>query len=407
MRSIQFIFLILVEVVFRTFIDCDLIQPTSCPSGWREYENKCYHFNRITATFNETISYCELFNSKPVSIHSKEEHDFVSNLIFDKFNEAETWLGAIYLAYGSYDYKWVDESKFNYTNWNLHQPDCSSSDCCSIELDKYGWNAIPCSFYRQKLCQITLVSNSTTVKSTGKGNVTTADEERLELYSELQYIQRGIRNLTTWSNRHYAKTMDLSVSIEDNFIDVINKLNGLVQRVATEARDERIMFSNVSNFIQSQLIKSTEISANIQALANSCKAKVVKSPPKKVFTVTDDQVIRLIRNMTIRRDELDVIQSSSQADILGQLTFLINMVRETKKSLNEVLFTKKASGTRLVQKDHHDTSSALLYILIMFELCLSVLLILGFGMIYIKLTQLTTDLKVKSNNLEMDLKPQS
>lgn len=66
-----------------------------CPSGWHRFGSKCYHFNRSPATFHDTIKYCSSFpyNSKMVILHSREEEEFISRLIFVKFKDSSAWLG--------------------------------------------------------------------------------------------------------------------------------------------------------------------------------------------------------------------------------------------------------------------------------------------------------------------------
>lgn len=110
-----------------------------CPSGWHRFKFKCYHFNRVPATFHDTIKYCNTFpyNSKMAILHTKEEEEFLSRLIFIKFKDSSPWLGGTQVAPGSPDYKWIDGSPFDYHNWQEpDEPDCGSS-CCGIQLDYF------------------------------------------------------------------------------------------------------------------------------------------------------------------------------------------------------------------------------------------------------------------------------
>lgn len=70
-------------------------------------------------------------------VHSKEEEEFLSRLIFIKFKDSSPWLGGTQVAPGSPDYKWIDGSPFDYHNWQEpDEPDCGSS-CCGIQLDYF------------------------------------------------------------------------------------------------------------------------------------------------------------------------------------------------------------------------------------------------------------------------------
>ena len=135
--------------------------PDSCPSGWRQFGNKCFHFNSIEDTFEATIEYCKKFIATLPTIHHKPEHEYISNLIFKVLNESDTWLGSTQVAIGSPDYRWLDESPFNYTRYGNGQPKCDKTKCCALviagdEKSVTQWKAEECSSKRRKLCQITL-----------------------------------------------------------------------------------------------------------------------------------------------------------------------------------------------------------------------------------------------------------
>lgn len=63
--------------------------------------------------FNDSKSACERMGGHLVSINSQTEQDLIEEITGDKDNY---WIG---LEQSGFDWKWVDSSEFEYTNWDM------------------------------------------------------------------------------------------------------------------------------------------------------------------------------------------------------------------------------------------------------------------------------------------------
>lgn len=122
--------------------------------------DNCYHLNWIQRNFSEAQVYCRKFFAHLPSIHSQEEHDNVTHLLFHEYKANSTWLGSTTIALGSPDYKWLDGTQFNFTKWGADEPNCEVNTRCAVEIrsegDKTEWRDIKESNMRTVLCQESL-----------------------------------------------------------------------------------------------------------------------------------------------------------------------------------------------------------------------------------------------------------
>ncbi len=79
------------------------------------YQNKCIKFFEDYKTWSEAKNICESNNMTLISIHSKEENDFVWNLI-SKSDHLIVWIGGKRNSDHN-RHEWINGEAFNYTNW--------------------------------------------------------------------------------------------------------------------------------------------------------------------------------------------------------------------------------------------------------------------------------------------------
>ncbi|RWS05816.1 low affinity immunoglobulin epsilon Fc receptor-like protein, partial [Leptotrombidium deliense] len=113
-----------------------------CPDGWIRFEKQCYVQEYVGKAswlkFDEAQNYCKSLNASMVSIHSKEENDFVSQLM----KTGGIWLAGQQERIKSSKFNWIEGSEFNYTNWDESQkrPLFTQSNYSScIAMAEYGY----------------------------------------------------------------------------------------------------------------------------------------------------------------------------------------------------------------------------------------------------------------------------
>jgi len=94
----------------NTFITTSSPEPTTtpstCESGWSEFEGSCYKHFPSSQYWQNAVAECGKYGSFLTIIHSKEEEDFVKNLSGNNF-----WMGGVYPSGGP---TWIDGSPHDY-----------------------------------------------------------------------------------------------------------------------------------------------------------------------------------------------------------------------------------------------------------------------------------------------------
>ncbi|CAG2167545.1 unnamed protein product [Oppiella nova] len=109
-------------------------------------------------TYDNTLDLChkQSDGATPLTIHSQQEQDFLSDLLFTKYKILDNvWIGA---KVNNKKVTWVDGSKDDYTNWESGEPSNVTNDCVEMEsaIPNTGkWVDVPCLKRNIVVCQTT------------------------------------------------------------------------------------------------------------------------------------------------------------------------------------------------------------------------------------------------------------
>ncbi|XP_026205631.1 C-type lectin domain family 12 member B-like isoform X2 [Anabas testudineus] len=111
------------------------IKTKECSEGWTKFGCSCYRKYTEKKTWSQSRADCEENRSDLVSINSKEEQEFVTNMIQNE----ESWIGLRTvedkkLSTG-YKWEWVDNSSLSETSWT-ESP--SPTDLYVVSCDQQG-----------------------------------------------------------------------------------------------------------------------------------------------------------------------------------------------------------------------------------------------------------------------------
>ena len=144
-------------------------QTNECPPFWTHFRDNCYRFFGNATTWADAEAHCnEYFQGHLVSIHSKNESDFVFKLWHDSLVQSSQLtctlstdayrspFGSIFLGFNDRDeegvFVWTDGTPNDYTEWGLNQPsdfdgeeDCSRWIDPTVKVTFKPWNDFPCS----------------------------------------------------------------------------------------------------------------------------------------------------------------------------------------------------------------------------------------------------------------------
>ena len=125
---------------------------SACSTGWVQHGKSCYILIDIpTAEWSAARRNCQKFGGDLAKITSKDENQFVYNLIGNQVYT--TWLGVWLGLQRKADNKfyWTDGTILaGYNNWNTGEPSSPSTEKCTHLYGKSSslrgkWNDIACS----------------------------------------------------------------------------------------------------------------------------------------------------------------------------------------------------------------------------------------------------------------------
>jgi len=130
-----------------------------CEDGWIQWNKNCYWQITELLTWPDAEKKCVEKDSHLASINSEEENDFIFGKAAKK---ARSWIGGRDIEVEG-TWSWIDNSPWNYTNWNRVQPDNARNieDCLEIGYHAYAeeWNDLPCTYKLASVCK-KIVKNS-------------------------------------------------------------------------------------------------------------------------------------------------------------------------------------------------------------------------------------------------------
>ncbi|XP_072021058.1 uncharacterized protein [Amphiura filiformis] len=155
-------------------------QASGCPSNWHYWRDHLYFLESEKKNFDESEASCEKLGGHLTSVLGQDETDFLLYLAVEGVNY---WIGFTDREEEG-NFKWLDGSPSNYTNWRLGQPNNvpPEENCAELlataDADDGKWNDLRCIFLITYFCK----------KPVTGGN----EEIQLLLYGETDIIQASI-----------------------------------------------------------------------------------------------------------------------------------------------------------------------------------------------------------------------
>ncbi|CAH3165946.1 unnamed protein product, partial [Porites evermanni] len=111
--------------------DIERILGVPCPLGWVRFNGYCYLVNSSIQTWQNAQMYCKELGGNLVKINSKEENEFVLNLV----NKLAPLLKQIWIGL-EWDsrlkaFVWYDHSVPTFTKWAPNEPNGNGVEPCS------------------------------------------------------------------------------------------------------------------------------------------------------------------------------------------------------------------------------------------------------------------------------------
>ncbi|XP_026011312.1 lactose-binding lectin l-2-like isoform X1 [Astatotilapia calliptera] len=128
----------------------------SCPPFWYSFNGRCYKYVATHMSWADAELYCVSQRANLVSIHSREEEEFVKSLI-KNFDHAQryTWIGLSDL-HKEGRWMWSDGCAVSFTHWNAGEPNNGlggkTEHCVHSIGDLNKWNDQQCSLNLPSVC---------------------------------------------------------------------------------------------------------------------------------------------------------------------------------------------------------------------------------------------------------------
>ncbi|XP_061738540.1 snaclec stejaggregin-A subunit alpha-like [Nerophis ophidion] len=129
-----------------------------CPSGWDQYESKCYKYEAGPDTFDAAELECTdlVDEAHLVSISNASEYTFVLSLISAAVGKmsTNTWIGLLDPTTVG-PYVWTDQTNFAFMNFAPGQPSGprGTEDCVYIEGSNDLWYDNDCTVQNSFVCE--------------------------------------------------------------------------------------------------------------------------------------------------------------------------------------------------------------------------------------------------------------
>ncbi|XP_074543393.1 galactose-specific lectin nattectin-like [Halichoeres trimaculatus] len=129
------------------------LQRGGCPMFWYNFNGRCYKYVATRMTWADAELHCVSQRANLVSIHSRDEDNFVKALI-KNFDPAEgrTWIG-LSDRHKEGRWMWSDGSAVRFVSWANGQPDnAAGNEHCGHKNFHEKWNDIPCTITYSFVC---------------------------------------------------------------------------------------------------------------------------------------------------------------------------------------------------------------------------------------------------------------
>ncbi|XP_053216781.1 C-type lectin-like [Podarcis raffonei] len=130
-----------------------------CSRGWLRALGNCYAYFDSPKSWSEAEIACQSHGrgTHLASILTEQESALVAKYISSKQKRKyNVWIG-LYDPYENRDWKWLDDSIFNYSNWNGWEPNNSGGKEYCVELKRSTgfrkWNDKPCHHLCTYICK--------------------------------------------------------------------------------------------------------------------------------------------------------------------------------------------------------------------------------------------------------------
>nr|XP_046190127.1 ladderlectin-like [Oncorhynchus gorbuscha] len=127
----------------------------SCPSDWHPYGSRCFRFVSIPQSWSDSEQNCLALGGNLASVNNLLEYQFMQALTKNTNGHLpDTWIGG-FDAVKEGLWMWSDGSRFDYTNWNIGQPNNAGEgeDCLQMNAasEKLRFD-VPCEWKFTSLC---------------------------------------------------------------------------------------------------------------------------------------------------------------------------------------------------------------------------------------------------------------
>uniref|UniRef100_A0A8C6S314 C-type lectin domain-containing protein n=1 Tax=Neogobius melanostomus TaxID=47308 RepID=A0A8C6S314_9GOBI len=103
--------------------------------------------------WQDAEAHCTKEQGHLVSIHSEEEHSFITGIVQQSPTGISLWMGG-HDSITEGGWEWTDGSPFRYIHWNAGNPDdYFGEDCLSILINSGYWNDDNCDNKRGYICE--------------------------------------------------------------------------------------------------------------------------------------------------------------------------------------------------------------------------------------------------------------
>jgi len=133
----------------------EVVWSGGCPSGWKQYRQRCFIYVSTIRTWTESERYCMSRGGNLASVHSVSENYFIQDMIRGITHDfPRTWIGG-HDATQEGMWLWSDGTRLDYLNWNPGQPDNYSNgqNCLLMNFgDAKRWDDGTCTARLASVC---------------------------------------------------------------------------------------------------------------------------------------------------------------------------------------------------------------------------------------------------------------